>query len=65
MPLDLDKIRAIMTDRRLSQTDMARRSGIAQPNVAALLGGRKTNVKVETLDKLAKALGVKAGELLR
>jgi transcriptional regulator with XRE-family HTH domain len=51
-------------NQRLSQAALARESGVAQGYISAIEAGRKTNVGIETLKKLAKALDVPLTDLL-
>ncbi|HEX8065380.1 MAG TPA: helix-turn-helix transcriptional regulator [Thermoleophilaceae bacterium] len=48
----------------LSQEALADKAGLHR-NAVALLEGGKRDVKLSTVAKLAKALGVDAGELIR
>ena len=48
----------------LSQYALARQAGVAQQYVNELERGLKTNVGIETMRKLAKALDVKVGRLV-
>lgn len=47
-------LRAARADGGLTQADLARRSGIAQPNIAAIESGRRS-VSPETLEQLLRA----------
>ena len=48
----------------LTQTELARRSGVSLVTVNAMCRNRTDGVKLETLDRLARALGVEPGELI-
>jgi transcriptional regulator with XRE-family HTH domain len=48
----------------LSQLELAKRAGVAQGYVSELEAGQKKNPGIETLRKIAKALGVPVTELL-
>jgi DNA-binding Xre family transcriptional regulator len=48
----------------LSQTELARRTGIAQSTLSKLEAGSTTGVDFVTLEKLAKALGCDPGYLI-
>lgn len=48
----------------MSQSELARRPGIALVTINALANNRTVQVKFETLGKLARALGVEPGELI-
>jgi transcriptional regulator with XRE-family HTH domain len=48
----------------LSQLALAKRAGVAQGYVSEMEAGQKKNPGIETLRKLAKALGVPVTELL-
>jgi transcriptional regulator with XRE-family HTH domain len=50
--------------RGISQLRLAQRSKVAQGYISAIEAGQKTNQGIETLRKLAKALGVPVTALL-
>ena len=50
--------------RRLCQLALAKQSGVSHLYLRELEAGQKTNPGIETLRKLAKALGVRATALL-
>ena len=49
-------------EHRLTQAELARRCGISRPNLSGIENGAR-DITVETLRRLAKALGVSAGIL--
>jgi transcriptional regulator with XRE-family HTH domain len=48
----------------LSQLELAKRAGVAQAYLSELEAGQKKNPGIETLRKIAKALGVPVTKLL-
>jgi len=50
--------------KTLSQLELVKRAGVAQAYLSELEAGHKKNPGIETLKKLAKALGVPVTELL-
>lgn len=48
----------------MSQSELARRSGVSQVTVNAIANNRTRQVQLETLDKIAAALGVNPGDLI-
>lgn len=58
------RIRALRTERRLTQKELARRAEIAAPNLNRIEKGQK-GLSMESLERLAGALGVQPAELLR
>ncbi len=58
-------IRAARTRQRLSQRDLAERSGLSRSYVCDIERGRGSHPSVDTLDKLAAALGYSRVDLLR
>ena len=48
----------------LTQTELARRSRVSLVTINAIANNRTAQVKLATLDKLARVLGVEPGELL-
>ena len=64
--LDIEKIKAIRQRMGLSQGEAAKSAGLhGRQNWWAIESGTRTNVRLETLGKIAAALGVKARDLLR
>ncbi len=61
MPLDLPKLRSLMAGR--SQAEVAAAIKSTQANISRILAGKSVPT-LATLDKLARALGVRVGELL-
>jgi transcriptional regulator with XRE-family HTH domain len=64
--LDTSRIKELREGRGLSQEEAARIAGVGgRQNWNAIENGRKANITLETLAAVAKALGVKAKELLK
>jgi len=64
--LDTDKIRAIRENLKLSQAEAARRAGMKNRQAWHLIeSGLRTNIELDTLERLAKALQVKPADLLK
>jgi transcriptional regulator with XRE-family HTH domain len=65
MPVNTSRIRELREKRGLTQQEAAEKSGLktkqAWNNIEK---GRQTNMTVETLEKVAKGLGVKVSALL-
>lgn len=51
-------------DPPMTQTELARRSGISQVTVNGIANNRTTRVDLGTLDALARVLGVAPGDLI-
>lgn len=51
-------------DPPMSQSELARRSGVSLVTVNAIANNRTKQVSLETLDALSRALSVEPGELL-
>ena len=63
--LDNAKIRALREERGLSQEEAAKLAGLGgRQQWNDVESGRRPNVTLDTLNKVAKALGVKARDLL-
>lgn len=58
------RIRAIRTDRGMSQAELAERANVGLPHISDIERG-KTHTKVLTFARIAEALQVSADELLR
>jgi transcriptional regulator with XRE-family HTH domain len=56
MPLDPVKIRAVMDVKGVTQAELARRTGIAPPNIARILSGDRTDPALSTAERIASAL---------
>lgn len=57
------RLAKIMDKRNLSNAELARRAGISTGPIATLLAGGR-GVRLESLDAIAAALGVRVGWLL-
>ena len=65
MGLDVEKIRAMREKLGLSQQEAAERAGIgSRQHWNKIESGTNTNIKIDTLEAIAKALGVSAKSLL-
>lgn len=58
-------VKALRQQLGLSQTDLAKRVGITQAYIAMLEKGNNVNPTLALLTKLAKALKVTVGELVK
>ena len=66
MGIDAEKIERLREGRGLSQEEAARLAGLGgRQKWSDIVAGRRKNVTIETLEKIAKALGVKARDLLK
>jgi transcriptional regulator with XRE-family HTH domain len=67
VPLDCEKIKRLRERLGLSMADAAEKAGFSAGRQAwyNIESGQRTNIKIETLERIAKALGVKAADLLR
>jgi transcriptional regulator with XRE-family HTH domain len=64
--LDVEKVKALRMKCGLSLDAAARAAGFTnRQRWFEIESGAKTNITLETLDKLARALGVKAKDLLK
>jgi transcriptional regulator with XRE-family HTH domain len=57
-------LKQIREPKGLSQLDLAKRAKVSQGYLSDLEAGEKKNPGIETLRKIAKALGVSVTELL-
>ena len=65
MRLNVPKVRELMRERRMSQVELARRSGVSRATITRLLGQQAPVVRAGTERKLCGALGLEAGGLDR
>ena len=64
--LDVAKIKSLREKRGLTQEQAAEKSGFGtRQRWNDVESGRKSNVSIDTLDKIAATLGVKAKDLLK
>jgi transcriptional regulator with XRE-family HTH domain len=59
------RVRALRQRKGLSQLELAKRAKITQPYLAQIEAGVRKNPSLKTLQRLAKALGVTVGKLVR
>ncbi len=64
MPIDLNKLRSLRTESGLTQTQLGEAAEMPQSSIARLEAGKKSDIRVSTLENLAKALKVQPEELL-
>jgi transcriptional regulator with XRE-family HTH domain len=60
----LGRLKALRIARGLTQEEFAEKSGFSYKYYQALEAGRKRNMRLETLDRLAKAHGLESWQLL-
>lgn len=69
MPVDCAKIRFLRLQRGLTQEEAARLAQLSErygrQRWNAIESGRQASITVETLERIARALGVKAKDLLK
>ena len=64
--INTDKIRSLREANGLSQEGAANKAGLSgRARWSEVESGRLTNITMDTLSKIAKALGVKAKDLLK
>lgn len=54
----------LLDERGISQSELARRSKVSLVTINSIANNRTAQVKLDTLEKLARALGVEPGELI-
>lgn len=66
VPIDNAKIRRLREELKLSQTEAAKRAGLpSHARWSKIETGTVKNITIETLERIAKVLGVKARDLLK
>jgi transcriptional regulator with XRE-family HTH domain len=64
--LDCAKMKALREKLELTQEEAAKKAGLKdRMRWNAIESGRRASISLATLDKIAKALGVKAKDLLK
>ena len=59
-----DAIKKLLEEREMSQRELAEKSELSQATISRVLQGKETNLRRETLESIAEALGVTAVDLL-
>ena len=63
MKIDSIKIKLLMAEQGISQSELAERCGIARQNISNMLGRGTCSIK--KVGQLAKALGVNVREIIK
>ena len=50
------KLKEVREEKRMTQEELAEKSGVSRPTIVALENGKTTDVKMSTLQKLANAM---------
>jgi DNA-binding Xre family transcriptional regulator len=58
------RLQELLEAAEMSQSELARRTGISFTTINAIANNKTKQVQLETLDRLADALSVEIGELL-
>lgn len=62
--MDVKRLEELMKERKITYGELSKTSGISEAAIFAIKSGRRTNPKIQTIAKLAKALGVKTEDLI-
>jgi DNA-binding XRE family transcriptional regulator len=65
MPVDFAKIEKLRIRAAMTQSEAAAKVGMSRQEWCNLVKGRYPRMAVVTLERIAKALGVRAAELLK
>ena len=57
-------IDVMLAKRKMSVTELSERVGITLANISILKNGKAKAIKIETLDKICKALDCQPGDIL-
>ena len=57
------KVKEVREERRMTQEELAKKSGVSRPTIIAIETGTAKDVKISTLLKLANALGTTVSEI--
>ena len=57
-------IDVMLAKRKMSVTELSERVGITLANISVLKNGRAKAIRIETLDKICRALDCKPGDIL-
>ena len=59
-----NKLSRLLGERRMSISELQRRTGLAYTTLHALYHGRTDRIDLDTLDRICRALGVGVGDIL-
>ena len=57
------KVKEVREERRMTQEELAEKSGVSRPTIVAIENGNAKDVKISTLLKLASALNTTVSEI--
>lgn len=57
------KIKVVLTDRDVTQVELAKRTGIRQPTISALCLNQAKHIPIDALDKICRELNCQPGDL--
>lgn len=57
------KLKEVREEKRMTQEELAEKSGVSRPTIVALETGKTTDVKMSTLQKLASAMDTTVQEI--
>lgn len=57
-------IDVMLAKRKMSVTELSEKVGITMANISILKNGKAKAIKIETLDKICKALACQPGDIL-
>lgn len=57
-------IDVMLAKRKMSVTELSERVGITMANISILKNGKAKAIKIETLDKICRALNCQPGDIL-
>jgi len=64
LPVDLQKVERLRIRAGLTQGEIAAKIGMRGQRWNDIVSGRKANISIKTLDRIADALGIDSSELL-
>lgn len=65
MEVNAQKIRAAMIDAKLNVRALSQKSGVSEPAINLMLNRKGRRARLDTVGKIAAALGVSGMELLK
>jgi len=63
MRIDSIKIKLLMAELEINQTELSERIGVARQNISVILG--RGTCSITNVGKISKALGVEAREIIK
>ena len=65
MPIDKEKLKTFMIDKKMNISDLSKISNVSKSQISRLIKEDTKTTRLDTLGKIAEALGVNYEDLLK